>query len=176
MVKMNNTMEESFQKISSMFGGYETRLKAVESFVNSQGWNDTGDFDFDKQYRPRSSFWTHGDCSGGGQKQKEANGVENDPLEKDPKTGLEKELESGEEKETETEVIEKEPEEAEKDLESGVDKKVEAEKGEESEVEKEIEAEKHNEIVGEKRIKKPSAAMRTQGPEPSKEEQEELKN
>ncbi|VVB16013.1 unnamed protein product [Arabis nemorensis] len=163
LVKMNKTMEEGFQKISSMFGGYETRLKAVESFVNSQGWNDRGDFDFDKLYRPRSSFWTHGDCFSGGQKQKEANGGENDPLEKDPKTGLQKELESGVEKEAEAEAIEKEPEveEAEKDPESGVDKEAEVEKGEESEVEKEAEAEKHNEVVGEKRIKKPSAAMRT---------------
>ncbi|VVA91802.1 unnamed protein product [Arabis nemorensis] len=172
MVKMNKIMEEGFQRISSMFGGYETRLKAVESFVNSQGWNDRGDFDFDKQYRPRSSFWTHSDCSGGGQKQKEAKRVENDPLEKDPKTELEKEPKSGVEKETKAEAIEKEleAEEAEKDPESGVDKEAEAEKGEESEVEKEPEAEKHNEVVGEKRIKKPSAAMRTpyRAPNPAK--------
>ncbi|VVB12111.1 unnamed protein product [Arabis nemorensis] len=157
MVKMNQTMEERFQKISSMFGGYETRLKTVESFVNYQGWNDRDDFGFD-DYHPRSRFWTDGDCSGGCRRQ-------NDLLEKDPKTGLEKD--PSEKDPCEKDPLEKDPKDplendpntglekdpSDKDPESGVEKETQAEAELEKEVEK-LEKEAEATEVG----KEPEAA------------------
>ncbi|VVB17048.1 unnamed protein product [Arabis nemorensis] len=167
---MNKTMEESFEKISSMFGGYETRLKAVESFVNSQGWNDRDYIGFD-DYRPRSRFWTHGDCSRGG-------GGQKDPLEKDLKTGLENDPSKKDpsekdlsDKDPEKDSSEKDPDsgvEKETQVEAEVEKEVEATEVEGSEMKKEPEEEEHDEVVCGKRIKKKSAALKTPFMEPPK--------
>ncbi|VVB12082.1 unnamed protein product [Arabis nemorensis] len=121
-------MEDGFEKISSMFGGYETRLKAMELFVNSQGWNDRNDFGVD-EYRPRSRFWNDGDCSGGGSGQK-------NPLEKDLKTGLEKD--PYEKDPYEKDPFEKDP--SDKDPESRVEKETQAKAEVKKEAEKFVES------------------------------------
>ncbi|KFK22832.1 hypothetical protein AALP_AAs43016U000600 [Arabis alpina] len=39
MQKMSKSMEEGFEKMFNLIGGQDTRIKAVESFVNSHTWN-----------------------------------------------------------------------------------------------------------------------------------------
>ncbi|VVB03787.1 unnamed protein product [Arabis nemorensis] len=72
-------MEDGFKMISSMFGGFETRIKGVESFLNSHGCNERGDFGGD-DYSPRTRVWTQGDCSGGGGGQKDVVEASNEPV------------------------------------------------------------------------------------------------
>ncbi|VVB01834.1 unnamed protein product [Arabis nemorensis] len=140
-------MEDGFKMMSSTFGGYETRLKAMESFVNTfQGLNDSGDFGVD-DYSPPSRFWTKGDCFGGGQKdlKEPESGVEKEThveAEKEPESGVEKETQAEGEKEPESGVEKETHAEGEKEPESGVEKVTQAEAEEEpKEAEKEAEAE-----------------------------------
>lgn len=188
MVKMNQTMEDGFTMLRSMFDGHERRLKGVERFVESQ------DFDFGvHDYNPPSRFWSKGGCSsGGGVVENEAATEVEKEKERQAEKEKEKEIEAEKEKEKERLAdLEKEKEvEKEKERLAELEKERQAEKEKEDEkekarltelekeraAEKEIEAEKEkteaekekglegvgeNEVVGEKRMKKPAAALRT---------------
>ncbi|KFK24028.1 hypothetical protein AALP_AAs67265U000100 [Arabis alpina] len=79
MQKMSKSMEEGFEKMFNLIGGQDTRLKAVESFVNSHTWNAgewSGGGGVEKQTGGGVEKQTDGaEWSGGGGVDKQTNGV-----------------------------------------------------------------------------------------------------